>query len=83
MQGGDIFFHLHEKGKFKRDRAKFYIIEILLAIEFLHKNNMVYRDLEPEIILMNKDGHIKIADFGLSKILDDLNDKVFTLCGTP
>ena len=83
MQGGDIFFHLHEKGKFKRDRAKFYIIEILLAIEFLHKSNMVYRDLKPENILMDKDGHIKITDFGLSKILDDMNDKVFTLCGTP
>ena len=83
MQGGDIFFHLHEKGKFKRERAKFYIIEILLAIEFLHKNNMVYRDLKPENILMDKEGHIKITDFGLSKILDDMNDKVFTLCGTP
>ena len=83
MQGGDIFFHLHEKGKFKRERAKFYIIEILIAIEFLHKNNMVYRDLKPENILMDKEGHIKITDFGLSKILDDMNDKVFTLCGTP
>ena len=83
MQGGDMFFHLHEKGKFKRERAKFYIIEILLGIEYLHKNNMVYRDLKPENILMDKDGHIKITDFGLSKILDDMNDKVFTLCGTP
>ena len=83
MQGGDIFFHLHDKGKFKRERAKFYIIEIILAIEFLHKNNMIYRDLKPENILMDKEGHIKITDFGLSKILDDMNDKVFTLCGTP
>ena len=83
MQGGDMFFHLHEKGKFKRERAKFYIIEILLAIEYLHKHNMIYRDLKPENILMDKDGHIKITDFGLSKILDDMNEKVFTLCGTP
>ena len=83
MQGGDMFFHLHESGKFKRERAKFYIIELILAIEYLHKNNMVYRDLKPENILMDKDGHIKITDFGLSKILDDINDKAFTLCGTP
>ena len=83
MQGGDMFFHLHEQGKFNRERAKFYIIEILLGIEYLHKNNMVYRDLKPENILMDKDGHIKITDFGLSKILDDMNEKVFTLCGTP
>ena len=83
MQGGDMFFHLHDKGRFKRNRAKFYIIEILLAIESLHKNNMVYRDLKPENILMDIEGHIKITDFGLSKMLDDMNEKVFTLCGTP
>ena len=83
MQGGDMFFHLHEIGKFTKDRAKFYSIELLLAIEVLHKNNMVYRDLKPENILMDKDGHLKISDFGLSKILDDMNDKIFTLCGTP
>ena len=83
MQGGDMFFHLHEKGRFKSDRTKFYIIEIVLAIEFLHKNKMIYRDLKPENILMDKEGHIKISDFGLSKILEDMNDKVFTLCGTP
>ena len=45
MQGGDMFFHLHENKKFKRERAKFYIVEILLGIEYLHKNNMVYRPL--------------------------------------
>ena len=83
MQGGDMFFHLHENKKFKRERAKFYIVEILLGIEYLHKNNMVYRDLKPENILMDKDGHIKITDFGLSKILDDINETTFTLCGTP
>ena len=67
MQHGDLFFHLQEKGKFKRERAKFYIIEILIAIEFLHKNNMVYSDLKPEIIIMDKDGYIKIFDFCLLK----------------
>ena len=83
MQGGDMYFHLHEKGKFEIEKAKFYIIEIILAIEYLHKNNMVYRDLKPENILMDKDGHIKLTDFGLSKILEDINDKTFTMCGTP
>jgi serine/threonine protein kinase len=83
MQGGDMFFHMHEKGVIKKERTKFYIIEIILAIEYLHKNNMIYRDLKPENILMDKEGHIKVTDFGLSKILDDMNDKVFTLCGTP
>ena len=83
MQGGDMLFHLNEEGKFDKERAKFYIIETLLAIEYLHKNNMIYRDLKPENILMDKEGHIKISDFGLSKILNDFNEKTYTLCGTP
>ena len=83
MQGGDMYFHLHEKGKFDKERSQFYIVEVLLALEFLHKNNMIYRDLKPENILMDKDGHIKITDFVLSKILDYINDKAFTLFGTP
>ena len=83
MQGGDMFYHLHEVVRFPEVRAKFYLIELILALESLHKKNMVYRDLKPENILLNKDGHIKLTDFGLSKILESSNDKTYTLCGTP
>ena len=83
MQGGDLFFHLHSNRKFKEEQAKFYMIEIILAIEELHKNNMVYRDLKPENILMDQFGHLKISDFGLSKIIHKMTDKAYTLCGTP
>ena len=84
MQGGDMFYHLHSnKKKFPESTAKFYIIELILGLEFLHKNNVIYRDLKPENILMDTDGHIKISDFGLSKILEDPDDKTYTLCGTP
>ena len=84
MQGGDMFYHLHsQKKKFSEPTAKFYIIELILGLEFLHKNNVIYRDLKPENILMDTDGHIKISDFGLSKILDYPEEKAFTLCGTP
>ena len=85
MQGGDMFFHMHD-GQiviFNNDKTKFYILELVLALEFLHKNNMVYRDLKPENILLDAKGHVKITDFGLSKILDEENDKAFTICGTP
>ncbi len=84
MQGGDMFYHLHSnKKKFPEAKAKFYIIELILGLEFLHKNNVIYRDLKPENLLMDTDGHIKISDFGLSKILEDPDDKTYTLCGTP
>ena len=81
LQGGDLFFHIHSNPKFSNEKAKFYIIELVLAIEFLHKNNMLYRDLKPENILIDIDGHIKLTDFGLSKILSNL-DKTYTICGT-
>ena len=85
MQGGDMFFHLHDGGiiTFGLEKTKFYIIELILALEFLHKNNMVYRDLKPENILLDAKGHIKITDFGLSKILEEEDDKAYTICGTP
>ena len=83
MQGGDMFYHLHFENKFSEKKAKFYLIEIILGLEYLHKNNMIYRDLKPENILMDSTGHIKLSDFGLSKILSDNDEKAFTLCGTP
>ena len=85
MQGGDMFFHMHD-GQiviFNNEKTKFYIIELVLAIEFLHKKNMIYRDLKPENILLDEKGHVKLTDFGLSKILDEDNEKTFTICGTP
>ena len=83
LQGGDMYFHMHHSNiQFTEEKAKFYIIEIILALEFLHQNNVIYRDLKPENILMDSNGHIKISDFGLSKILENSKDKAYTLCGT-
>ena len=85
MQGGELFYHLHREKFFSIDRTKFYAAEIVLALEHLHRNKCIYRDLKPENILLGKDGHIKLTDFGLSKIVfeEKNNEKAFTICGTP
>lgn len=64
---GELFFHLKRAYRFKEDKAKFYSAEIILALDYLHHKGIIYRDLKPENVLLGKDGHIKITDFGLSK----------------
>ena len=82
VPGGDLYFHLQESGKFDNEKVKFYMIELVLAIIFLHKKNMIYRDLKPENILLDKNGHIKLTDFGISKLLLKPSEKAYTICGT-
>ena len=65
-KGGDLNFHLMHN-LFEEYEARFYIAEIILAIEYLHKNNMVFQNLNAEHILISNDGHIKLADMGLIK----------------
>ena len=77
MQGGEMFFHLHKEKKFSDEKTKFYIVEIILAIEFMHNNKMLYRDLKPENIMIDANGHIKLTDFGLSKIVKKNKRKSF------
>jgi serum/glucocorticoid-regulated kinase 2 len=68
LNGGELFFHLRKAGKFDENRARFYTTEMLLALECLHKNNVIYRDLKPENVILDSEGHIKLTDFGLSKL---------------
>ena len=85
LQGGDLFFHLHEKRNvvFPEEKANFYVIELVVALDFLKRNYMIYKDLKPENILLDSQGHIKLTGFGLSKIFENENDKAYTVCGTP
>jgi serine/threonine protein kinase len=82
MQGGDLYYHLHQCRVLDFDRAQFYMSELVLALDYLHKNNMIYRDLKPENILLDAKGHLKLTDFGLSKMMNSSKDKAFTICGT-
>jgi len=65
--GGELFFHLGRAGKFSENRTRFYAAELLLALEHVHSKRVVYRDLKPENVLLDAEGHIKITDFGLCK----------------
>lgn len=71
VPGGELFSHLRQQGRFPEDTAKFYAGQIVLAFQHLHNHNVVYRDLKPENLLINREGNIKIADFGFAKIVPD------------
>ena len=59
--------------RFDENLTKFYAAEILLALEYLHSKSIIYRDLKPENVLLDSDGHVQISDFGLSKMLYSSN----------
>lgn len=81
---GRCLLIFENKVKFPEKRARFYAAEIVLALKWLHDNGVLYRDLKPENIILGSDGHIKITDFGLSKMnLFKEDDLTFTFWGTP
>lgn len=65
--GGELFHHLDRRGPFSEVDTRFYISEILLGLEYLHSQGILYRDLKPENCLLDAEGHIRLTDFGLSK----------------
>lgn len=71
-EGGELFHHLAMERMFDEDVAAFYMAEMVLALEHLHQNvGVIYRDLKPENCLLDKEGHLLLTDFGLSKIAVD------------
>lgn len=80
IEGGELFTLLRKSQRFPNPVSKFYAAEVCLALEYLHSHNIIYRDLKPENILLDRNGHIKLTDFGFSK---EVNDVTYTLCGTP
>ncbi|GAB5358812.1 hypothetical protein AAMO2058_000490900 [Amorphochlora amoebiformis] len=81
--GGELFYHLKTGGRFGYSRARFYGMEICMALECLHDNGIIYRDLKPENLLLDDEGHIRLTDFGLSKDCILGNQETKTFCGTP
>ena len=82
IRGGELFQHLRQVHIFSEEEVRFYSACLGLALDYLHKKQILYRDVKPENILIDEDGYLKLIDFGLAKKVEE-KEKATSFCGTP
>jgi len=80
---GELWSVLRDKGPFSDSTSRFYTGCVVEAFTYLHSKSLVYRDLKPENLLLDRTGYVKLVDFGFAKFIGNKGEKTYTFCGTP
>ena len=81
LTGGDLRFHICRYRKFTEEQTKFFIANMVAALEFVHSKNIIHRDIKPENLVFDSDGYLRTTDFGIARVLRPENHQ--DTSGTP
>ena len=81
LNGGDLRYHISRYRKFSEEQTRFFIANIIYAIEYIHSNNVIHRDIKPENLVLDENGYVRITDFGIAK--ENMPDNSSETSGTP